>query len=98
VVPPVTRAGPPLLLSERAAAATLGVSRDALSQLRRAGRIRVVPWLGRWKIPLREVERLAAEGVTPTGRRPRAKRPATVQQTGPEVAAAIRAIKIEGCR
>ena len=64
----------PLLLSQRRAAKLLGVSRDTLAGLRRSGRIRVVPWLGGFKIPRREVERLAAEGLTPSGQRPRAPR------------------------
>ncbi len=83
----------PLLLSDRAAAKVLGVSRDTVAALRRAGQLRSVPWLGRFKIPLAEIERLAREGVTAAGRRPRAKRTAPPSAAG--AAAAIRAINVE---
>lgn len=70
----MTAAGPPLLLSDRQAARLLGCRRETVASLRRRGVLRAVPWFRGWRIPLAEVERLAAEGVTPAARRPRARR------------------------
>lgn len=80
-----------LLISQRAAARLLGCSPDTLAAARRAGALRTVPWLGRWRVPLAEVERLGREGMTITGRRPRA-----AKRSAPRDAAdAVRALDVE---
>jgi len=78
-VPPAK--SPPLLLSRRRAAKLLGVDRDeTLGELLSTGNIRTVTVGGRTRIPLAEVQRLAAEGTTRTGRKPHRKsRPAAGQ-------------------
>ncbi|ABC81608.1 hypothetical protein Adeh_1836 [Anaeromyxobacter dehalogenans 2CP-C] len=63
----------PLALSKRAAAKKLGIDRGrTLSLLIRTGRLRTVPWGNAVRIPLAEVERLAAEGFDAKGAAPRA--------------------------
>jgi hypothetical protein len=89
----MTRDGPPLLLSERAFALELGVGRDTVAAARRSGAIRVVPWLGGWRIPRAELERVAREGLTPTGRRPRARRASV--RPGVCDPAALRALRVQ---
>jgi excisionase family DNA binding protein len=78
-VPPAKN--PPLLLSRRRAAKLLGIDRDeTLGELLSTGNIRTVTVGGRTRIPLAEVQRLAAEGTTRTGRKPhRRSRPAAGQ-------------------
>jgi hypothetical protein len=66
---------PPRLLSKRAAAKLLGVDRGStLGDLLATGNLRTVTLGGRPRIPLAEVERLAAEGTTRTGRKPHRRR------------------------
>ena len=89
---PLLAKAAPLLLSDRRAASVLGVSRDVVAELRRSGRLRAVPWFAGHRIPLAEVERLALEGVTAAGRRPRAT-PRRIPPGDP--AASIRSIKLE---
>ncbi len=84
-----------LLLSDRQAARMLGCRRETVANLRRSGKLRAVPWFKSWRIPLAEVERLAAEGVTPAGRRPRARRQG-VRPPLPGVGDRIRALPVEG--
>jgi len=65
---------PPRLLSQRQAAKMLGIDRGAtLGDLLASGNLRTVTLGGRPRIPLVEVERLAAEGTTRTGRKPHRK-------------------------
>lgn len=69
----------PLLLSKRKAAKMLGIGRcTTLEQLIDEKKIRVVSMAGKIRIPLAEVERVAAEGTEPLvrGARPDRKRPA----------------------
>lgn len=56
----------PLLLSERAAFRLLGIDRsgEAARQLKRSGRLRLVPAGNRRRIPLEDVQRVAREGFT----------------------------------
>ena len=64
-----------LALSKRAAARLLGIDRGRrLNQLIRAGALRVIPWGRTVRIPLAEVERLAAEGFDAKGASPKAPR------------------------
>lgn len=73
----MTRTSPPLVLSFRAAGVLLGTDRATVANLVRTGILRAVPWGDtRIRIPLAEIQRIAAEGwtQTPTGR-PRPSRP-----------------------
>ncbi len=49
--------------SFRATAVRLGVGRDRLRGLARAGAIRTIPWGMGWRVPAAELERLLAEGL-----------------------------------
>lgn len=51
-----------LLYTGRGAALRLGVRRDTIAQMLRAGALRAVPWRGRLRIPAAELERVAREG------------------------------------
>lgn len=63
----------PLVLSYRQAAKLLRVDRGStLPWLIKSGRLRVVPWGKSTRIPLAEVQRLAAEGFDAKGVSPRA--------------------------
>jgi excisionase family DNA binding protein len=65
----------PLVLSRRQAAKLLRIDRGAtLDALIRAGKLREIPWGAGRRIPLAEVEKLAREGFTVTGRAPRTRR------------------------
>jgi hypothetical protein len=61
------------LVSQNRADVELGVQHGTVARLVGEGRVRAVPWLGRIRVPRSEVERLAREGLTTTGRRPRAR-------------------------
>ena len=65
---------PSALVSPHRAENELGIRHGTMADLIRQGRVRAVPLLGRVRIPRSEVERIVREGLTPTGRRPRAKR------------------------
>ena len=65
---------PAALVSPHRAETELGIRHGSMADLIRQGRVRAVPWLGRIRIPRAEVERIAREGLTPTGRRPRARK------------------------
>ena len=65
-------AGIALALSRRRAAQLLRIDRgDTLDQLIRRGLLREIPWGKGKRIPLEDVERLAREGFTAEGTRPR---------------------------
>jgi hypothetical protein len=74
----------PLLLSERAAFRLLGIDRcgEAARQLKRSGRLRLVPAGNRMRIPLEDVQRVAREGFT-LNEKPVRTRPS--RQRGPGV-------------
>ena len=65
---------PAALVSPHRAENELGIRHGTMAVLIRQGRVRAVPLLGRVRIPRSEVERIAREGLTPTGRQPRARR------------------------
>ncbi len=70
---------PAALVSPHRAENELGMRHGSMADLIRQGRVRWVPWLGnpgrgRVRIPRSEVERIAREGLTPTGRQPRARK------------------------
>ena len=73
----LTSPSPPLprLLSKRAAAKLLGVDRGTtLADLLATGNLRTVVLGGQERIPTAEIERLATEGTTRTGRKPHRRR------------------------
>lgn len=81
----------PLLYSARQSDRLLKVAKGTSMALYRGGVLRGTPWIGgRVRFSLEELQRLAREGVTPTGRpsRRRVKGPAG------NVAEAIRAIDL----
>jgi len=80
------------LLSMHGAERRLGVGHGSLAQLAKAGRVRVIPWGKRLKIPITEVERLAREGVPESRRRPRVRRAPAACAFDP---AALRALRVE---
>ena len=51
----------------------LGKRNGTAAQLVAAGRLRAVPFFDELRVPREEVERLVASGITPEGRRPRAR-------------------------
>jgi hypothetical protein len=81
-----------LLYSLRRAAKRLGVRPATLGAARRSGALTVVPWLGGWRIPKGEVERLAREGLTPAARKPRRRAPSPPTSTPDD----IRSIPVDG--
>ena len=64
---------PGLLLTFRAADRALCVRHGTAADLVARGLLRAVPWFGSQRIPREELERLARQGVTPTGRPPRGR-------------------------
>ena len=83
---------PAALVSPHRAENELGIRHGTMALLIRQRLIRSVPLLGRVRIPRSEVERIVREGLTPTGRRPRAVR---VRDSGTCDPAALRALDIE---
>jgi excisionase family DNA binding protein len=76
-----------LILSFREAAKSLGIGRDTLRILIRAGEVRTVQVNGRTRIPRLEVERLASEGFSVCMKEPRlARRPAKTSDADPQEA------------
>jgi len=72
----------PLAVSQRQAARLLGIGRDRVRELVRDSRLREVPWgAGRRRIPLVEIERLAAEGFSSNLPAARPKRSARFRAT-----------------
>ena len=70
----------------------LGVRHGALALPLKSHRVRSEAWIGRLKIPASEVARLASEGLTEAGRRPRAQEASGSGNTDP---AALRALRLE---
>ena len=64
---------PAALVSPHRAENELGIRHGTMAMLIRQGLVRAVPLLGRVRIPRSEVERIVREGLTPTGRQPRAR-------------------------
>jgi hypothetical protein len=89
----VKRPRPPsALLSPHRFENELGIRHGTAAILIRENRLRAVPLLGRVRIPRAELERIVREGLTPTGRRPRARKVRSVGTCDPD---ALRALDLE---
>ena len=62
-----------LALTLRDVDRALGKRNGTAAQLVTAGHLHTVPFFDEVRVPLEEVERLVASGITPEGRRPRAR-------------------------
>lgn len=82
-----------LAISYRAAYRALGVRDGTATGLVAAGRLRPIPWGRRFRVLASDLERVAAAGILPDLRKPRAPRR---RPTAAGVGARIRALRIPG--
>jgi excisionase family DNA binding protein len=91
-----TPSAPALALSYREAARLLRIDRGStLIDLISAGRLKPVPWGGRRRIPLEQVQELARTGFTVNGKPSRAVSRPRRSVPAPGVGNRIRAIEVE---